>query len=287
MIRSAVGRFLVVAVLLGIVVVAVLLRADDEAGPCVVSHRARLPEVPEASGLAVSRRTPGIIWSHNDSGHDAVLYAFDLAGAPHGRVRVPIVTRDWEDVSSGRCPAGACLYIADIGDNRLARKSIRIYRVPEPAPADATTAPPESITATYADGPHNAESLFVIGETLFVVARDRDGALYRSTPVQPGGLDVRLERVGQLRLAPTTDAEASPDEASVVVRTSREAVIYRTADLLRGGDVPYGLRIPIEGLKEWQGEGVALGANGALFLASEGWRLSRAGTFLSLRCTLP
>ena len=111
--------------------------------------------------------------------------------------------------------------------------------------------------------------------------------MYRSTPIEPGSFDVTLERIGQLRLAPTTDAEASPDEASVVVRTSREAVIYRTADLVRGGAVPYGLRIAIEGLKEWQGEGVALGTHGALFLASEGWRLSPAGTFLSLRCKLP
>ena len=236
----------------------------------------------------MSRRTTGIIWSHNDSGHDAVLYALDLTGASRGQVRLPIVTRDWEDISSGQCPGGACLYVADIGDNRLARKNVRIYRVSEPAPTDTATAPPETITARYTDGPHNAESMFVIGEDLFIVTRERGGGLYRSTRARSGSLDVTLERIGQLGLtSPVTDAEASPDEKSVVVRTSREAVIYRTADLLRGGEVPHGLRIPIDGLKEWQGEGVALDENGALYLASEGWRLSRAGTFLSLRCTLP
>jgi hypothetical protein len=40
-----------------------------------------MPTKAEASGLALSRRTPGIIWSHNDSGHDAVLYALGSNGA--------------------------------------------------------------------------------------------------------------------------------------------------------------------------------------------------------------
>ena len=61
-----------------------------------------LPEIPEASGLAVSRRDPGLLWSHNDSGSAAVLFALDTAGTMRGRVRVPVKTRDWEDVSAAR-----------------------------------------------------------------------------------------------------------------------------------------------------------------------------------------
>src|SRR6185503_10164190 len=135
-------------------------RPDAPAGPCVLAGGpAVLPEIPEASGLAVSRRYPGLLWSHNDSGNAAVLFGIDAGGAARRRVRVPIRTRDWEDVSAARCPAGDCLYLADIGDNRLTRRQVQIYRVPEPAVGDTNTAPPEIFNAAYPDGPHNAEAL--------------------------------------------------------------------------------------------------------------------------------
>ena len=263
-----------------------MLRADESAGPCVVvSGPAMVPEIPETSGLAVSRRNPGLLWSHNDSGSAAVLYALDTAGVLRGRVPVPIRTRDWEDISAARCPSGDCLYIADIGDNRRARRQVFIYRVPEPAPGDQETAQPVVFTATYPEGPHNAEAMFVIGSDLFIITRDRAGALYRAAMTTSGAGALTLTLVGELGLSPVTDAEASRDEQSVVVRTSREAVLYRTADLIRGVIAPY-LRIPIKGLKEAQGEGVALDGN-MLYLSSEGRPWNKAGRFLSLRCDWP
>src|SRR5688572_28073048 len=36
-----------------------------------------LRELPEASGVAVSRRSPGMLWAHNDSG-EAVVFALDV-----------------------------------------------------------------------------------------------------------------------------------------------------------------------------------------------------------------
>jgi hypothetical protein len=250
----------------------------------VIAHGpTMLPEIPEASGLAVSRRDPGLLWSHNDSGNAAMLFALDTAGTVRGRVRVPIRTRDWEDISAARCPPGDCLYIADIGDNGLARRQVQIYRVPEPKPGDAETAPPEVFNATYADGPHNAEAMFVVAADLFIVTRDRVGGVYRST--LSGSHELTFQRIGQLGLGAVTDAETSRDEKSVVVRTSHEAVFYRANDLTLGSTVPY-LRIPIDGVKEAQGEGVALDGN-VLYLASEGRGWNRAGRIVSLRCNLP
>jgi hypothetical protein len=40
----------------------------------------RSPLVTESSGVAASRRHPGILWTHNDAGDDAVLYATNLGG---------------------------------------------------------------------------------------------------------------------------------------------------------------------------------------------------------------
>ena len=77
----------------------------------------RIPDLPEASGVAVSRRSPGRLWAHNDSG-EAVLVALDTRGTVTGRVRVSgSKVDDWEAVAVGPCPGGSCIYIADIGDN--------------------------------------------------------------------------------------------------------------------------------------------------------------------------
>jgi hypothetical protein len=284
--RTTTLGVLVVLVLGAALLAGWILRPAGSAGPCtVVSGPALLPELPETSGLAVSRRNPGLLWSHNDSGSAAVLFALDASGAVHGRVRLPIRTRDWEDVSSAPCGSEACLFIADIGDNRTVRRQIRIYRVPEPAPGDAETAPPQLFNATYSDGPHNAEAMFVIGADLFIITRDRSGGLYRAALTETDSRELTLRRAGELGLAAVTDAESSRDEKTVVVRTSHEAVFYRTADLVRGAMVPY-LRVPLDGLREPQGEGVAVDGR-MLYLSSEGRPWNRAGRLVSLRCTLP
>ena len=263
-----------------------LLRPDTVAGPCVVvSGPALIPELTESSGLAVSRRNPGLLWSHNDSGSAAVLFGLDTAGVVRARIPLPIRTRDWEDVSAARCPSGDCLYVADIGDNDRARRQVQIYRVPEPAAGDAETAPPEVFNATYADGPHNAEAMFVVDADAFIITRDRAGAIYRATLTLSADRAMTFQRVGELGLGAVTDAETSRDGTSVVVRTSHEAVLYRTADLIRGATTPYS-RIWIDGLREPQGEGVALDGN-MLYLSSEGRARNRSGRLISLRCELP
>jgi hypothetical protein len=86
----------------------------------------RLAGAGEASGIVLSRRTPGIIWSHNDSG-EPVVFAFDTSGKPRGRVQVTGASvDDWEDLAVGPCGQGSCLFIADIGDNNRGRRQITI-----------------------------------------------------------------------------------------------------------------------------------------------------------------
>ena len=97
---------------------------DDKRNPAAAADcriegsSVALADLPEASGLAVSRRTPGILWSHVDSGAP-VLFALDIRGSVKGRVRVEgVKTNDWEDVAVGSCGSASCVYIADIGDNQ-------------------------------------------------------------------------------------------------------------------------------------------------------------------------
>jgi len=273
-----------VGLLAATILIGWMSQPNREAGPCtLVNGPAMLADVPEASGLAVSRRSNGIIWTHNDSGNASVLFALSPTGMVQTSMNVPVRMRDWEDISAGNCPSGACLYLGDIGDNSLSRPRIQIYRVPEPAFTDTQATVADAFSAVYPDGPHNAEAMFVLGSDLFIITRDRTGTVYHSKLPEHSG-EIRLERLSSLNLTAVTDAEASPDEKSVVVRTSHEAVFYRSADLIRGETVPY-LRIPIDGLRESQGEGVAVDATGMLYLASEGRPWRPAGRLLSLHCS--
>src|ERR1044072_2048451 len=45
-------------------------------------------KVRESSGLVASRRSPGLFWTHNDSGDGPFVYAFDRAGRSRGTWRV-------------------------------------------------------------------------------------------------------------------------------------------------------------------------------------------------------
>jgi hypothetical protein len=293
--RLGLSAVIVIAALFG---VAFLSRPKNTAGPCEVTNRASVTDVPEASGLAVSRRHPGLLWTHNDSGHEPILFAVDPSGTVHGRVRVPILTRDWESLAAASCPrvgadqtaARTCLYIGDIGDNEMSRRTIQVYRVAEPEPA-GQSGRPEAMSLTYPDGPHNAEAMFIADDRIFIVTKDRSGMLYRSAAAVDDVLSVfsqertniRLQRIASLGLVGVTDAGTSPDGATVAVRTSGEVVIYATVDLIRG-NVAARVRIPVNAIGEPQGEGLALGQGGMLYLASEGRPWNRAGRLITLGC---
>ena len=275
--------------LLGGILTAVVLQgglAATQPPLCTVTAGVTpLAGVGEASGVAVSRRTPGILWSHNDSGR-ASLLAFDNAGNAKGRVELTGVSiDDWEDLAAGPCPEGSCLYIADIGDNNRVRRGITIYRVPEPRPEDQTTKPAEAWMMTYPDGPHDAEALFAAsGGQLFLVSKEdaRTTALYR-VPAPSGSRIGKLQQVAQLPLQRVTGAATSPDGSWVALRTNTELLFYPAADLIAGKNVQP-RRFDLKPLKERQGEGVAFGPDGVIYLVGEGG--GRGGTLATIKCAL-
>jgi hypothetical protein len=243
----------------------------------------RLPGVPEASGVVASGRTPEVIWSHNDSG-EAVLLAFDRTGRPAGRVQVTgTEVTDWEDITAGACPNGSCLYIGDIGDNNHARSHVSIYRVREPSPSAMTTEPAETWTLRYPDGPHDAEALFAVGTELFIVTKEPKASVYRARLTSNVRETVSLERVATVPVARVTGAAASPDGAWVALRTNQELFFYRTAELLKGqpGEPQ---RFNLDSIGEPQGEGVAFGQGGILYLVGEGG--GNGGTLAIITCPL-
>ncbi len=91
----------------------------------------------EASGLAVSTRNPGVIWSHNDDGNDGRLFAFRTNGTGLARYNMNVSfggIGDIEDMAVGPGPAAGVqyLYVGDIGGGASVRNTVRIVRIPEP-----------------------------------------------------------------------------------------------------------------------------------------------------------
>src|SRR5437773_9366911 len=88
----------------------------------------------EASGVAASRNNANVLWTHNDSGHPAEVFALDTQGRLLGTYTIPGNT-DNEDIAIGPGPITnvSYLYVADIGDNAATRANIKIYQIPEPA----------------------------------------------------------------------------------------------------------------------------------------------------------
>ncbi len=255
----------------------------------------RVAELPEGSGLAASRRTPGRFWSHNDSG-EPVLFALDGDGRVAGRLTIAGAgVEDWEAVAVGSCPSGSCIYVGDIGDNDAERRRITIYRTAEPAEASGT-AKADAFHATYPDGAHDAESLLVTPEgRLLIVTKGDTGpvSLYRFPNELRAGTTVTLERVGAPRdpRQPSendriTDGTVSPDGEWIVLRTARALTFYRAADLLAGNWRQAG-QVALGDLGEPQGEGVAFASPNSVYLMSEGGGKKQPGAFARLACTLP
>lgn len=261
-----------------------------------VQPQVSLPiEVHESSGVAISRRYPGVLWTHNDAGGDPELFAVDAAGRLLGRVRVPGSTNfDWEDLALGPCPTGECLYIGDIGDNDATRAEIVLYRSAEPDRAAGASELAERFPMSYPDGPRDAEALFMLpsGE-VFVISKGGDGPIvvYRYPPPLRPGETVMLAPVVELsrgevpRRNQVTGADATPDGEWVAIRTYSSLLLYRTRDLLAGRDLSP-INVDLIPLGEPQGEAVALNADGTVALTSEGARRNASGTLAILSCAL-
>ena len=265
---------------------------------CDLTSQGTLPALPEASGLALSRRDPNVLWSLNDSGSPTVV-ALNPAGELLGRVRIAGANvNDWEDVSVGPCNGESCLYIADTGNGGgTQRNDVVVYRVREPRPDDRETPPADVFDAAYPDGEdHESDAVFVLNGQLFLITKGHPAVLFGFPRDLTAGTMQTLERIGEVPTAGfppgtiprryrVTDAEASPDGQWVAVRTNDALLVYRSADLLARRMHTF-WRTDLRFLHEPRGEGVAISDTGDVYLVSE--RVSEgAAAFTHLKCALP
>ena len=166
-------------------------------------------DIAEASGLAASRRRDDLLWTHNDSGAKARLYALGLAGESLGRARIRKVdNKDWEDIASFVLDDTPYLLVADTGDNDAKRDTVKLYVVEEPDLDEDNK--PELETAweielRYPAGPRDVEAVAVDSENervLLLTKRTIPAELY-AVPLRPAADEVvTAEFLGRLDTLP-------------------------------------------------------------------------------------
>lgn len=171
---------------------------------------ARLSEI---SGLAASRRHPGIFWVHNDS-HDAnALYAVDTGGTIRATLELPVPNIDWEDIAWFEHEQKHYLLVADTGDNGGVRKELALHVLEEPETlADGRIRQVRTIRFRWPDGARDCEAVAVdthAGEILLVSKKRVPPELFR-LPLFPAGSETVhvAEKLGNL----AGIAQATPQE---------------------------------------------------------------------------
>jgi hypothetical protein len=228
--------------------------------------------IKESSGLAASRKNPGVLWTHNDDG-PACVYAMTAEGKHLGVYNLEgAKNRDWEDIAIGPGPQANVeyLYVGEIGDNDSKHKSIKIYRVPEPdvnanqKPAAVTVGGVETIELTYPDGPRDAETLMVDPKTkdIYIVSKEQTSKVYRAAYPQSTTGKTALEQVAKLHWGMATGGDISPDGNEIIIRGYYSGALWQR---LKEGPLWKAFEgsecsIPI--IIEKQGEALCFDANG-------------------------
>jgi hypothetical protein len=198
----------------------------DRYGAVSIAGTVESSALVEASGIAASRATPGVLWAHNDSRDGPVVYAIGSAGEDLGSVTLDGAEAfDWEDIAigAGPDPGRSYLYVGDIGDNfGIRRGRITVYRLLEPdQSALGAKVPVEaSIVMNTTDGPHDFEALFVDAGSIYLVTKDATlTTVYRNVPPLDGALPTTLELIAALDLgAEVTAADVSWDGSTIAFR---------------------------------------------------------------------
>lgn len=250
--RAAVGVLVALPFLIG-------AAAGSAAPPDDPAFRFRDPDVVESSGLATL--PGGLVVTTNDSGDSGRVFTVDAAS---GRtVGVTSWPTDPEDVEA-LAPAGpGHVWVGDIGDNRRARDSVRVLRVP--VGRDDRSVEPEAYELVYPDGARDAEALVrhpLTGQLFVITKGVFAGSVYAAPTPLSAERPNRLTEVGD---APgiVTDATFLPGGGGVVMRTYTTAHVasFPSWQPVGSWDLPH----------QDQGEGIAL-AGRRLLLSTEGAR---------------
>jgi hypothetical protein len=257
------------------------LRAPAIDGAWRVVGALRDERIEECSGVVASRRQPGVLWVHNDSGDSARVFAIGEDGATRAEVQVDGARAfDWEDIALGPGAAGGAagewVYVADTGDNLHMRGHVTIYRFPEPEVAASrggtVRVRAEHVDVRYADGGHHdVEAMLVdpVSGDILLVTKEQTSSvarLFRVTQAQAATGRAVAELVGEVTTgARVVGGDVRADGAEIVLRTYGGAWRFerRVGETLQSALARAGERFDVPD----RGEAIAYVAGGAGFVS--------------------
>lgn len=259
------------------------LRADE---PAVISITLADRELSESSGMVFSSTDPSCIWSHNDSGDRARLFAFDAkTGEATGQWDLQGVTAvDWEDLAMlppVNAGGPARLVIADSGDNQKRRDHIELLVIDEMDPRKSGVVTRENVRVLrikYPDGAQDCEAIWFDepSQGLILLCKRFTPwvGLYR-VALKDGGneessTDLVAELIQRLPLALATAADRDPVTGDVWVSTYWQAIKFAKADHVtlktQMSQTPVAFDLP----KLKQIEAIAVDSESNVWVTSEG-----------------
>jgi hypothetical protein len=164
---------------------------------CQLEILAPLPKsLLEISGMAFTDQG---FWAHNDSDNGPFILLMTSKGLVKTIKKVIGATNyDWEDIASD---SNGNLFIGDIGNNANTRRTLRIYKVPNPPKTNELRVEAETIEFSYPDQIvfppksnrliYDSEALIYFNDSLFVFNKNRslpfDGLVrVYKFPAKPG-----------------------------------------------------------------------------------------------------
>lgn len=212
-------KLAIIGICLGLLCLGGLVSCISLHAPATLA-RMPAPALDEISGMASSLRDPRILWAHNDSGDDAILYAFDKGtGQVRGKLRISDADAvDCEDMASFTLNGKACLLLADVGDNGARRKDLKLWVIEEPELSslkpgeELKVTSAMTITLSFPDGPRDCEAMAVDPEEgrVFLVSKRTHPPVLYSVPLTPGTHVARRETEITSIEKPSLAAQAVP-----------------------------------------------------------------------------
>ncbi|MDO8549379.1 MAG: T9SS type A sorting domain-containing protein [Ignavibacteria bacterium] len=196
----------------------------------------------EASGIAASKKNINVLWTHNDSGDSARIFAINNNGEHLGVYTIENATnRDWEDIAVGPGPEEDkdYIYVAEIGDNLAQYELKYIYRVPEPVvdenqePVNISLRNADIIKYRYPNGSRDAETIMIdpLTKDIYIVSkRENNIGVYLASYPQSLNDTLTLEQVATLPLTSIVAGDISNDGREILLK-NYDYVYYWRRDL--------------------------------------------------------
>jgi len=191
-------------------------------------------DVDEASGLAVSETQEGILWTHNDHGDKARVYALNRDGTVLQEVTLEgIDAEDFEDIAIN----DGYIHVSDTGNNNHDKERVRIMRFKEPTVLGGNVVVSrediEVLQVRYPDFSYDCEALTIdpVTRDIFLFTKDREeeiSEVFRYPAPQSESLNpFTLEHVGTLPLYWITGGDISPS-GSILGLTNKQVAFGLT-----------------------------------------------------------